>query len=143
MQHVLKTLKSVITNSSESSTSDSDSNSEPVPIAHPVLPNKVIVYSNTRERILNFAESIKKKMNADKVLKEIDVISLVGTLTKDKKVELLRLFVNRSKKHPEMQLRLLRATSGVGNAGIDCPDVRAVYRTDFPPSILDLAQEKG
>ena len=40
-------------------------------------------------------------------------------------------------------MRLLCATSGVGNAGIDCPDVRTVYRIDFPPSILDLAQEKG
>ena len=82
-------------------------------------------------------------MNADKVLKKIDIISLVGTLTKDEQAQFLRLFVNGSKEHPEMQLRLLRATSGVGNAGIDCPDVRAVYRIDFPPSILDIAQEKG
>ena len=81
-------------------------------------------------------------MNADKVLKKIDIISLVGTLTKDEQAQFLRLFVNGSKEHPEMQLRLLRATSGVGNAGIDCPDVRAVYRIDFPPSILDIAQEK-
>ena len=81
-------------------------------------------------------------MNADKVLKEIDAISLVGTLTKDEKAELLRLFVNGSKKHPEMQLRLLCAPSDVGNAGIDCPDVRAVCIVDFPPSILDIAQEK-
>ena len=82
-------------------------------------------------------------MNADEALREIDLISMVGTLTKEEKAEYLRLFVNGSKKHPEMKLRLLCATSGVGNAGIDCPDVRAVYRIDFPPSILDLAQEKG
>ena len=82
-------------------------------------------------------------MSADTFMKGIDVISLVGTLTKDENAELLRLFINGSRKHPDIKLRLLCATSGVGNAGIDCPDVRAVYRIDFPPSILDLAQEKG
>ncbi len=33
--------------------------------------------------------------------------------------------------------------SGVGNAGIDSPDIRAVFRLDFPPSIIDVCQEKG
>ena len=41
------------------------------------------------------------------------------------------------------KMNILCATSGVGNAGIDCPDVRAVYRIDFPPSIADLSQECG
>jgi superfamily II DNA helicase RecQ len=136
-QHVMKTFKSMISNSPSESNPDADS------VSSSNLPTKVIVYSNTRERILNFAESIKKKMNADKVLKDIDIISLVGTLTKQEKTELIRLFVNGSRKHQDLKLRLLCATSGVGNAGIDCPDVRAVYRIDFPPSILDLAQEKG
>jgi superfamily II DNA helicase RecQ len=82
-------------------------------------------------------------MNADKSMKDIDIICLIGTLTKDEKAKFIRLFIHGSDKHPEIKLRLLCATSGVGNAGIDCPDVRAVYRIDFPPSILDLAQEKG
>jgi superfamily II DNA helicase RecQ len=34
-------------------------------------------------------------------------------------------------------------TSGVGNAGIDSPDIRAVFRLDFSPSIIDVCQEKG
>ena len=76
-------------------------------------------------------------------MKEIDIISLVGTFTKEEKARKLRTFVNGSSKHPELKIRVLCATSGVGNAGIDCPDVRAVYRIDFPPSILDIAQEKG
>ena len=107
------------------------------------LPNKVIVYSNTRERILNFAESIRKRMNSDPVMRSIDIISLVGTFTKEEKAKKIRSFVNGFYKHPELKLNLLCATSGVGNAGIDSPDVRAVYRVDFPPSILDIAQEKG
>ena len=136
--HVMKTFKSMISNSPSESNSDADTDSDSISN----LPTKVIVYSNTREKILNFAESIKKKMNSDKVLKGIDIITLVGTLTKQEKTEFIRLFVNGSRKHPDLKLRLLCATSGVGNAGIDCPDVRAVYRIDFPPSILDLAQGK-
>ena len=40
-------------------------------------------------------------------------------------------------------MNILYATSGVGNAGINCRDVRAVYRVDFLPSISDLSQECG
>ena len=39
--------------------------------------------------------------------------------------------------------RFLLATSGAANAGIDSSDVNGVYRLDFPPSLLDLAQGKG
>lgn len=115
---VMKTFKNVISNPSSTCTSKSNSNSDSASIPHfnPDLLNKVIVYSNTREKILNFAESIKKKTNADDVLKKIDVISLVGNLTKDEKSELLRLFINGSSKHTDLKLRLLCATSGVGNA---------------------------
>ena len=107
-QYVMKSFKDMI--------SDSDDD----------LPSKVIVYSNTRERILNFADSIRKKMNSDAIMKKIDIISLVGTLTKQEKTNYIRLFVNGSSKHPHLKIRVLCATSGVGNAGIDCPDVRAV-----------------
>ena len=34
-------------------------------------------------------------------------------------------------------------TSGVGNAGIDSPNVCVVYRIDIDPSLLDITQEKG
>ena len=123
-QHLMKTFKLLISD-------------------NPNLPSKIIVYSNTRSKIINFTESIKKKMDADAIMKNIDVITLVGTLTKQEKSSYIRKFVNGSKKHPQLQIKLLCATSGVGNAGIDCSDVRAVYRIEFPPSILDLVQEKG
>ena len=122
---VMNTFKAMVTSSDDS------------------LPHKVIVYSNTRKRIMTFADSLRKRMNSDPIMKEIDIISLVGTFTKEEKARKLRTFVNGSSKHPELKIRVLCATSGVGNAGIDCPDVRAVYRIDFPPSILDIAQEKG
>ena len=53
------------------------------------------------------------------------------------------MFINGSKTYPAYKVRVLCATSGVGNAGIDCRDVRIVYRMDFPPSLLDIAQENG
>ena len=43
----------------------------------------------------------------------------------------------------DINLRVLCCTSGVGNAGIDSPDIRAVYRIDFPPSVVDICQERG
>ena len=82
-------------------------------------------------------------MNSDPVMTSIDIISLVGTFTKEEKATKIISFVNGSHKYPELKLNLLCATSGVSNAGIDSPNVRAVYRVAFPPSILDIAQEKG
>jgi hypothetical protein len=37
----------------------------------------------------------------------------------------------------------LAATSGAANAGLDDPEVFGITRIDFPPSILDIKQEKG
>ena len=54
------------------------------------------------------------------------------------------MFINGSSKpSSSLDMRVLCATSGVGNAGIDSPDIRSVYRIDFPPSLLDLVQERG
>ena len=38
---------------------------------------------------------------------------------------------------------VLCATSGVANVGIDSRDIRAVYRLEFPASMLDYVQESG
>ena len=40
-------------------------------------------------------------------------------------------------------MRILCATSGVANAGIDSKNVQCALRTEFPPSIQDMCQEKG
>jgi hypothetical protein len=39
--------------------------------------------------------------------------------------------------------QILAATSGAANAGLDDPEVYGVVRIDFPPSCLDIKQEKG
>jgi hypothetical protein len=40
-------------------------------------------------------------------------------------------------------LQILVATSDAMNVGIDSPEVSSVSRMDFPPSLLDVQQEKG
>ena len=83
-------------------------------------------------------EKLEKLLDMDDDFKKVDILTLVGTLTKEEKAEYIRLFVNgSSKENCSLDMRVLCATSGVGNAGIDSPDVRSVYRIDFPPSILD------
>ena len=104
-QYVMKSFKDLISDSEDG------------------LPSKVIVYSNTRERIHNFAGSVRKRLNSDAIMKKIDIISLVGTFTKEEKAKYIRLFVNGSTKNPHLKIRVLCATSGVGNGGINCPDV--------------------
>ena len=111
---------------------------------HPSLPNKVIVYSNRRVRIFNFADKLEQLMDADPNFKTVDALTLTGILTKEEKAAFIRMFINGSSKEDStLDMRVLCATSGVGNAGIDSPDIRAVYRIDFPPSILDMVQERG
>ena len=101
---------------------------------HPTLPNKVILYSNHRTRIENFAEKLEALLNKDPIHRSIDVLTLVGTLTKEEKSANIRLFLNGSVSDTSTtDVRVLCATSGVGNAGIDSPDVRSVYRIDFSP----------
>ena len=109
---------------------------------HPNLPSKVIIYSNTRARIETIGEDLCKFLDKDIELCNTDVLVLVGKLKMEQKAKYIDLFVNGSDAN-DFHLRVLCATSGVGNAGIDSQDVRAVYRVDFPPSIIDVCQEKG
>ena len=72
------------------------------------------------------------------------VLTLTRNLTKEEKAEFIQMFIyGSSKPNSRLDMRVLCATSGVGNAGIDSPDIRYFYRIDFPPSILDLVQERG
>ena len=109
---------------------------------HSTLPNKVIIYSNARQRILKLVDKLETYLDSDEKFDEIDVLTLVGTQTRAEKAAKINRFVNGSE-IAGSKMNILCATSGVGNAGIDCSDVRAVYRVDFPPSISDLSQECG
>jgi superfamily II DNA helicase RecQ len=112
---------------------------KPLIMSTPPLPNKVIVYSNQRTKIMFCAERLEDFYDNDDDLCGRDVVTLVGTLTREEKAHLINVFLDSN----ETNLNVLCATSGVGNAGIDSPNIRAVYRLDFPPSILDISQECG
>ena len=101
--------------------------------------NKVIVYSNQRTKAMTCSEKIESFFDCEDELWEHDVLTLIGTLTKDEKSFLINAFLDVN----ETKMSVLCATSGVGNAGIDSKNIKAVYRIDFPPSILDIAQERG
>jgi len=112
---------------------------------HQTLPNKVIIYSNRRSKIMEFSENLESFFDLDDYLCNVDILTLVGTLTILEKSQYIRYFVSPStdNTNSDINFKVLCATSGVGNAGIDAPDIRAVYRIEFPPSILDMCQELG
>jgi hypothetical protein len=103
--------------------------------------SKFIIYSNRRVKI----EAIHSKLSLwldTHNLHMVDTISLVGTLTAEQKALHIKTFVNSgvdSDFHP----RILSATSGAANAGIDSDKVFGVFRVDFPPNMVDMKQEGG
>jgi len=106
------------------------------------LPHKAIVYSNSRRRILKFAESLEEYFDSDDELHKYDVMTLVGPQPRDEKAQVTKMFID-DRQRINQNLDILCATSGVGNAGIDSAEVRSVSRIDFPPKVTDICQEKG
>jgi hypothetical protein len=113
---------------------------------------KYIYYSNTRAAIN--AQVVKIAKWIDKNGFKADILTVVGSLKREQKFYHVRVF-NRSNR-PNIQVlktcgenerpfnpQILAATSGAANAGLDDPEVYGVTRIDFPPSILDIKQEKG
>jgi superfamily II DNA helicase RecQ len=107
----------------------------------PNLPHKAVVYSNKRIKICSFAERLEDYLDSENVLFHHDVLTLVGTLSRDEKAQIINLFVNGTTE-PELNPNILCATSSVGNAGIDSSEVRSALRLDFPPSIKDTKKKK-
>ena len=72
----------------------------------------------------------------------IDILTLVGTMTKEEKAFFTNMFLNEAD-DPRFKPDIMCTTSGVGNAGIDSYRVEVVYRLGMPESVLNLYQEKG
>ena len=106
------------------------------------LPKKVIVYSNAKRRIRQIEDKIGEDFDEDDDLHMIDIIEVDGALTKVEKSFYIQEFLDPDEGVID-QNRVLVCTSGVGNVGIDSPNIRAVYRLEFPPSIIDFIQEMG
>jgi hypothetical protein len=103
--------------------------------------SKFIVYSNRRVKIEGIHSKLSLWPNSNG-FHLVDTVLLVGTLTAEQKAHHIKAFVNSSVKlsfHP----RILSATSGAANAGIDSAQVFCVFRVDFPPNLVDMKQEGG
>ena len=82
-----------------------------------------------------------------------DVVAVHGDMFREQKFHHTNLFVGSDLTHTyqhggkslslQFRPRLLFATSGAANAGIDCSLVRTVVRDGFPLSLLDIIQEMG
>ena len=104
--------------------------------------NKSIVFSNVRRRVGEFHDRLANSFDVDDELHVHDILSIHGRLTKDQKASYIQTFLDPD--HDEdRNIKVLCATSGVGNVGIDSSEIRSVYRLEFPPSLLDLVQEMG
>ena len=105
-------------------------------------PQKAIIYLNMRNKIIPFGSKLGGFLNADGDLYKIDYIVIHGQLSQEEKAGYLKRFVADSsdRKH---DIRVLLATSGVANAGIDSKEIHTAIRVKFPPSIQDICQAKG
>ena len=105
---------------------------------------KIIIYSNMREKIINMTKQLELFLNIDDKLYLADAISIHGQLSHEEKVVYLKMFMGDALPFESADsIRILLATSGVVNAGIDCSEVYTAIRIEFPPSIMDFCQEKG
>ena len=72
----------------------------------------------------------------------IAIVEVNGVLTKVEKASYIKEFLDPESNDVDLN-RILVCTSGVGNVGIDSPNIRAVYRLVYPPSVIDFIQEMG
>ena len=103
---------------------------------------KLLMYSNMRDKTVEVGKKVEEYLETDDETFLIDVMTLHGRQTRTQKASYLDLFVSD---HITLahDVRILCATSGVANAGIDSKHVRCAIRIEFPPSIQDICQEKG
>ena len=106
------------------------------------LPKKVIVYSNAKQRIWQIEDKIGEDLDEDDNLHLIDIIEVDGALTKVEKAFYIQEFLDPENEAIDLN-RILVCPSGVGNVGIDSPNISAVYRLEYPPYMIDFIQEMG
>ena len=104
--------------------------------------DKVIVYSNVRNRVIDVQEKLGDLFDRDDNLHKFEVLAIHGQLTKEEKSSYIQMFLDPQ--HPDdANIKVMCATSGVGNVGIDSPNIRSVFRLEMPPSLIDFVQESG
>jgi len=106
-----------------------------------LLPDKQLYYGNTRNAIKALGEKLETCLDLKDNLEKYDVLVIHGQQSKEEMSAFLNAFSTCNGEN--MNFKIACATSGVANSGIDCKDIRFVFRLDLPPSIWDMAQEMG
>jgi len=112
---------------------------------------KAVVYSNSLKRVQNMVKQCRAMLND--LQRKGDIVVIHGALFREQKFHHTEEFVKSDSKEvanirgSEREIsfapRMLFATSGSANAGLDCSEITTVVRDGFPPTIQDLVQEMG
>ena len=85
---------------------------------------------------------MKREFDPDNIIHSTEVLTVHGQLSKVEKPLYTQIFLKPS--HPDGgNVSVPVTTGGVGNVGIDSPDIRNVFRIQFPPLVLDFLQDIG
>jgi hypothetical protein len=103
------------------------------------LPSKFIIYSNRRVKIKGIHSKLSLWLDCNDYHLD-DTVLLVRTLTLEQKAHHIKAFI-KSAVDSDFHPRILSATSGAANAGIDSTQVFGVFRVDFPPNMVDMKDE--
>ena len=116
------------------------------------LVEKYIVYSNTRATIKQITPKLCDWVDGEGF--KVDILTIVGSLLQEQKFYHIQVFMKSNVPNVELlencreesrpfNPRILTATSGAANAGINDAEVFGVCLLQYPPSCLDVKQEKG
>ena len=88
-----------------------------------------------------FSTKFKSNMDSEHHRHDLDLIHVVRNINKEEKIKYINKFLSK-KDNLHYNIKFLCATSNVGNAVIDYPNVPVVYHFDLDPSLLNTTQEK-
>jgi hypothetical protein len=113
---------------------------------------KYIWYANNRNTIERHTKMLASWIDQQGF--KSDVLSVTGAQMKEQTFHHINLFAAMNLPNsPGLETsndvtqpfnpQILTATSGAANAGLDSEDVFGVGRAEFPPTLVDVLQEKG
>ena len=86
------------------------------------------------KKIEEFGIKLKYRMDYEDHMYDLNSFYVVGSMTKKQKTKYISKFLY--KKNMLCNIKVLCATSGVGNAGIYSPNFRVLYPIDIAPYLL-------
>jgi len=110
--------------------------------SRPLIRRKAIIYKMSHASARSISEKLAEYLDTTIDLHKIDIITLVGTMTKEEKGFYTNLFLSE-KEVSRYNAQIMCATSGAGNAGLDSTAIGSIFRLEMPESMSDFFQEKG